>query len=61
VPVMSYTTIFRFAYIQRLHAQALEFPLDVSLPLLLWQSATILVSEAVRNSGARMSLKQHRF
>ncbi|GFG32229.1 hypothetical protein Cfor_06611, partial [Coptotermes formosanus] len=28
VPVMSYTAIFRFAYLQRLHAQALEFPLD---------------------------------
>jgi hypothetical protein len=31
VPVMSYTAIFRFAYIRRLHARALEFPLDVSL------------------------------
>jgi hypothetical protein len=31
VPVMSYTAIFRFAYLQRLHAQALEFPLDVSI------------------------------
>ena len=31
VPVMSYTTIFPFAYIRRLHAQALEFPLDVSI------------------------------
>ncbi|PNF15851.1 hypothetical protein B7P43_G09054 [Cryptotermes secundus] len=28
VPVMTYTMTFRFAYIQRLHAQALEFPLD---------------------------------
>jgi hypothetical protein len=34
VPVMSYTAIFRFAYIRRLHAQALEFPLDVSFALL---------------------------
>lgn len=31
VPVMSYTAIFRFAYILRLRAKALEFPLDVSL------------------------------
>ncbi|XP_021928799.1 uncharacterized protein LOC110834206 isoform X2 [Zootermopsis nevadensis] len=28
VPVMSYTATFLYAYIQRLHAQALEFPLD---------------------------------
>ncbi|PSN46786.1 hypothetical protein C0J52_19140 [Blattella germanica] len=28
VPVMSYTAIFPFAYIRRLHAQVLEFPLD---------------------------------
>jgi hypothetical protein len=31
VPAMTYTTLLRFAYIQRLHAQALEFPLDVSI------------------------------
>lgn len=43
VPVMTYTMTFRFAYIQRLHAQALEFPLDVSLALLLRQCARILV------------------
>jgi hypothetical protein len=36
VPVMSYTAIFRFAYLQRLHAQALEFPLDVSVDSSIW-------------------------
>lgn len=31
VPVMEYTASFPFAYIPRLHALALEFPLDVSI------------------------------
>lgn len=57
VPVMSLTTTFRFAYIRRLHAQALEFPLDVSLAFLLRQCDTIVVSVAVRNSRARILLK----
>jgi len=30
VPVMEYTAAFPYAYIPRLHAYALEFPLDVS-------------------------------
>lgn len=30
VPVMSYTSVFPFAFIPRLHSTALEFPLDVS-------------------------------
>lgn len=34
VPVMEYTSSFPFAYIPRLHALALEFPLDVSANLL---------------------------
>jgi hypothetical protein len=54
---MSLTTTFRFAYIRRLHAQALEFPLDVSLAFLLRQCDPIVVSVAVRYSRARILLK----
>ena len=31
VPVMSYSSVFPYAYIPRLHSTALEFPLDVSM------------------------------
>lgn len=31
VPVMTYSNVFPFAYIPRLHSTALEFPLDVSV------------------------------
>lgn len=34
VPMMTYTNVFPYAYIPRLHSKALEFPLDVSNTLL---------------------------